>query len=146
MLIIYLVQMIGAEVNDEKTTRGMEIIISNVSPKTHFFSKVLAGNFFVFLQGTILFLAGVLGFVVRGITTKTSFLNNDVINLSDILSSLEASGVLGNLWIYIPLTLILLVLSFLAYSLVAGILGFSILVTSATTFAFAGKIIVPSSV
>lgn len=39
MLTIFLVQMIGAEVNDEKTTRGMEIIISNVSPKTHFFSK-----------------------------------------------------------------------------------------------------------
>ncbi|MDD4608404.1 MAG: ABC transporter permease, partial [Bacilli bacterium] len=34
MLSIFLIQMIGAEVNDEKTTRGMEIIISNVSPKT----------------------------------------------------------------------------------------------------------------
>jgi len=41
MLIIFLVQMIGAEVNEEKTTRSMEIIISNVSPKTHFLSKVL---------------------------------------------------------------------------------------------------------
>ena len=42
MLSLFLVQMIGAEVNDEKTTRGMEIIISNVSPKTHFFSKIIA--------------------------------------------------------------------------------------------------------
>ena len=40
MLTIFLVQMIGAEVNDEKTTRGMEIIISNVSPKTHFLQKL----------------------------------------------------------------------------------------------------------
>ena len=39
LLTIFLVQMIGAEVNDEKTTRGMEIIISNVSPTTHFFSS-----------------------------------------------------------------------------------------------------------
>jgi ABC-2 type transport system permease protein len=39
MLIIFLVQMIGAEVNEEKTTRSMEIIISNVSPKTHFYRK-----------------------------------------------------------------------------------------------------------
>ena len=42
MLTLFLVQMIGAEVNDEKTTRGMEIIISNVSPKIHFFSKVIS--------------------------------------------------------------------------------------------------------
>ena len=30
MLVVILVQMIGAEVNDEKTTRGMEIIISKL--------------------------------------------------------------------------------------------------------------------
>ena len=46
MLIIFLVQMIGAEVNEEKTTKSMEIIISNVSPKTHFLSKVLSSNLF----------------------------------------------------------------------------------------------------
>ena len=46
-LTIFLVQMIGAEVNDEKTTRGMEIIISNVSPKIHLLSKVIASNLFV---------------------------------------------------------------------------------------------------
>ena len=50
MLTIFLVQMIGAEVNDEKTTRGMEIIISNVSPKTHFFAKVISGNLFVLFK------------------------------------------------------------------------------------------------
>ena len=38
MLIVFLVQMIGAEINEEKSTRGMEIIIGNVSAKTHFFS------------------------------------------------------------------------------------------------------------
>ena len=50
MLIIFLVQMIGAEVNEEKTTKSMEIIISNVSPKTHFLSKVLSSNLFVIIQ------------------------------------------------------------------------------------------------
>ena len=32
MLIIFLVQMIGAEIYEEKSTRSMEVIISNVSP------------------------------------------------------------------------------------------------------------------
>ena len=62
MLTIFLVQMIGAEVNDEKTTRGMEIIISNVSPKTHFFSKLLAGNIFVIMQGILFLLYSGCGF------------------------------------------------------------------------------------
>ena len=42
MLSLILVQMIGAEINEEKTTKGMEIIISNVSPKVHLFSKILS--------------------------------------------------------------------------------------------------------
>ena len=39
-LIIIITQMIGAEINEEKSSKSMEIIISNVSPKVHFFSKV----------------------------------------------------------------------------------------------------------
>ena len=50
MLTIFLVQFIGGEVNDEKSTRSMEIIISNVSPKTHFASKIIANNLFIFMQ------------------------------------------------------------------------------------------------
>ena len=46
MLIVFLVQMIGSEINDEKATRGMEIIISSVSPTKHFFSKIIATNLF----------------------------------------------------------------------------------------------------
>ena len=65
MLSLFLIQMIGAEVNDEKTTRGMEIIISNVSPKVHFFSKVIAGNLFVLIQGFFLLIYGGIGLLVR---------------------------------------------------------------------------------
>ena len=39
MLIIFLVQMVGGEICEEKTTKSMEIIISNVSPKSSSFSK-----------------------------------------------------------------------------------------------------------
>ena len=40
--------------NPEKSTRSMEIIISNVSPKTHFISKILSSNLFVIIQGALL--------------------------------------------------------------------------------------------
>ena len=55
ILIVLLTQMIGAEINDEKTTRGMEIIISNVPPKVHFFAKIVASTGFVLFQ-SLLFL------------------------------------------------------------------------------------------
>ena len=63
ILIVLMVQMIGAEINEEKSTKSMEIIISNVSPKVHFFSKVLAGNIFVnllFGYNTLVLILGVI--------------------------------------------------------------------------------------
>lgn len=31
--------MIGAEINEEKSSKSMEIIVTSVSPKIHFLSK-----------------------------------------------------------------------------------------------------------
>ena len=50
MLTVFLIQFIGTEINDEKSTKSMEIIISNVSPKTHFASKIIANNLFIFIH------------------------------------------------------------------------------------------------
>ena len=58
MLIILLVQSIGTEINEEKSTRSMEIIISNVSAKTHLFAKILSGNIFIIFQTILIFLYG----------------------------------------------------------------------------------------
>lgn len=127
MLIIFLTQMIGAEVNEEKSTRGMEIIIGNVSPKTHFFSKILSSNLFVLIQGAMLLIYGAVGLVIRKLTVSSS---NGVIsqatsnvNIGEILDTLSNSGIINKLGYVIPLIIILLVLSFLAYSLLAGILA-----------------------
>lgn len=123
MLSIFLVQMIGAEVNDEKTTRGMEIIISNVSPKTHFFSKIIAGNLFVLIQGIILLLAGLAGLTIRKFIGTNSLVNTNMMDIKGLIDMFTASGIMDKIWIIIIFTLILLILSFLAYSLVAGILA-----------------------
>lgn len=127
MLIIFLTQMIGAEVNEEKSTRGMEIIIGNVSPKTHFFSKILSSNLFVLIQGAMLLIYGAVGLIIRKLTVSSS---NGVIsqatsnvNIGEILDTLSNSGIVNKLGYVIPLIIILLVLSFLAYSLLAGILA-----------------------
>jgi len=123
MLTIFLVQMIGAEVNDEKATRGMEIIISNVSPTTHFFSKVIAGNLFVIMQGILLFIYAGLGLFVRKLIGGANIIGGVGEEVTNIISDVMSSG-FGDKLIYIlPLTLILMLLTFLAYSLLAGILA-----------------------
>lgn len=123
MLTIFLVQMIGAEVNDEKTTRGMEIIISNVSPKTHFFSKIIAGNLFVIMQGALLIGYGGLGLLVRKILGTGSIVDGLGTNVSGVLNGILTTEFISKLSYIIPLTLILMLITFLAYSLLAGILA-----------------------
>lgn len=128
-LTMFLVQMIGAEINEEKTTRGMEIIISNVSPKTHFLSKIISGNVFVLLQGLLLVVYLLIGIFIRYISTGMLINGGNILSggvgsyVNKITSSLELTGVLDKLQIIIPITLILMVVTFIAYSLVAGILA-----------------------
>lgn len=123
MLTIFLVQMIGMEVNDEKTTRGMEIIISNVSPKIHFFSKVISGNVFVLSQGLLLIIYAAIGLFSRVIFSGSSAIDSLGGEVGGIVDSLLSSQFIDKLIYIIPLTLILMILTFIAYSLLAGILA-----------------------
>lgn len=126
MLIVFLTQMIGAEVNEEKSTRGMEIIIGNVSAKTHFFSKILSSNLFVIIQGLLLIFYSAFGLIVRKLISKGSSIISSVSQNSDISSvvnMVKESNIINKLGYIIPLIIILIILSFLAYSLLAGILS-----------------------
>jgi len=122
MLVVFLVQMIGAEINEEKQTRSMEVIISNVSPKVHFFSKMLASNLFVIMQGALLIGYGLLGLAIKnniGAETASGLTSQ----ISSLWSTLTANGFADKLVYIIPLTLTLMILSFITYSLLAGILA-----------------------
>ena len=120
-LTMFLVQMVGAEINDEKTTRGMEIIISNVSPKTHLFSKVIASNLFVLIQAALLVIYAIIGFVIR------SFIGSSIstggFDISQIINSIMQSDIASSFAYIIPLAIILMILTFIAYALLAGILA-----------------------
>lgn len=122
MLTIFLVQMIGAEVNDEKTTKGMEIIISNVSPKTHFFSKVIAGNLFVIIQGLLLVLYSAVGLYIRKMVGGDTIINGVSGEVGSMLESIK-TALPDNLYVILGLTLLLMLITFIGYSLVAGILS-----------------------
>lgn len=125
MLIVFLVQMVGAEINEEKSTRGMEIIIGNVSAKVHFYSKVIASNLFILFQAGLLLLYGFIGLMIRkfsgGSSITTAISSN--MDLSEVFNVITKNGIIDKLGYMIPLIIILIVLSFLAYALFAGILA-----------------------
>ena len=102
-------------------TRSMEIIISNVPAKVHFFSKILAANLFVIIQCALLGLYSIIGMLLRGGKSLDSIQNVDVI--SNVTSGMDITGMINNLVGYIPLVLILMAVTLLGYSLLAGILA-----------------------
>ncbi|MBR2833134.1 MAG: ABC transporter permease [Bacilli bacterium] len=122
-LTIFLVQMIGAEVNDEKTTRGMEIIISNVSPKIHLLSKIIASNLFVLLQGILLIIYSVIGVLIRFSLGSSGSFNLQNLDINAEITKILGTNIAGELYYIIPLALIMIILTFIAYSLLAGILA-----------------------
>ena len=123
MLIMFLIQMIGAEINEEKTTKSMEIIISNVSPGTHFLSKVIASNAFVFIQGALLVLFAFIAVIIRFIVTKGNVVGTLDSDILIAANSLPLDKIISTLSIMIPVLLIMMILTFIAYSLLAGVLA-----------------------
>lgn len=123
MLTIFLVQFIGSEVNDEKSTKSMEIIISNVSPKIHFAAKIIANNLFIFAQVVLIVMYAVIGFGIRKVVGGDSIINGIGSEVGNILKTLM-SGALSDKFIFVLiLTIVLMLLTFIAYSLIAGILA-----------------------
>lgn len=120
MLIVLLVQMIGAEINDEKTTRGMEIIISNVPAKVHFLSKIASSTIFVILQSLLLFLYSGIGILIHG-GIGTGVGESNIIG--NLFTSLKASGTLNLLINGALILIIIFLLSFFIYATLAGVLA-----------------------
>lgn len=123
VLIVSMVQMLGAEINDEKTSRGMEIIISSVPVKAHFLSKILSSLTFVLLQGLLLFGYAFLGFILREILNVSGVSGGVGGIISELVSSLNKAGVFSLLCKgAIPL-IILFIVSFALYAIVSATLA-----------------------
>ncbi len=121
MLIVMLIQFIGADINEEKSTRGMEIIISSIPPESHFFSKIIGTALFVLLQGTLFLTYTGVGLLIKKLFNgATSSIDTTFNSIIDIL---KGFGVIDNLVPFIILFIILALISFLAYGLFAGIMA-----------------------
>lgn len=123
MLTIFLVQLIGSEINDEKSTRSMEIIISNVSPKKHFLAKIISNNLFIFLQIILMVIYVVIGIGIRNLVGGNSIVNGVAGEVITAINSLKLNVFNGKFVLIIIFTIILMLFTLISYSLVAGILA-----------------------
>lgn len=126
ILITMLTQMIGAEINDEKSTRGMEIIISNVSPKTHFISKIISSTLFVIGETVLLFVYVLIAVLIRkllGLSMISGAMASQSSEYASVITNLTNNGVIPSLIKGIPVILILFISSFLLYAILAGVLA-----------------------
>lgn len=127
IFITLLVQMLGAEINEEKSTKSMEIIISNVPPKYHFIAKISASSLFVIIQGALLFSYAILAMLARnliGILFGSGIVSSDVSKyLKDIINLLKDSGIIDLLIKGLPFIILLFIVNILAYAIIAGVLA-----------------------
>ncbi len=121
LLITLLVQMIGAEINDEKSTRSMEIIISNVPPKIHFLTKILSAILFVIIQGSLILCYALVAFLIRIVINGSLSLGKT--ELESLVQMIKTLGISSSLLKGIPIIIILFIFSFLAYAIISGVLA-----------------------
>ena len=121
-IITTLVQMIGAEINEEKSTKAMEVIIGNISPKEHLIAKIISCTSFTILQILLLVIYTVIGITIRnntGIQIDTE--SNRMMN--DIMKSMIDPNIVSSMVKIIPLLIIFLVFTLITYAILAGVLA-----------------------
>ena len=116
-------QMIGAEINEEKSSKSMEIIITSVPARLHFISKIITANVYAILQSLLFVLYFGIGLLIRRLVTGSSLISGLDSQVGNVVNQFIQSGTLDNLLKCLPVTIIMILLSFVAYSLIAGILA-----------------------
>ncbi len=133
MLIVYVVQMIGAEINEEKSSKSMEIIISSVSPQTHFLSKLVAANIFALIQGVLLLVYILIGLGIKVATTGPVELSSFVetfaqsegtyVDAEEVKEMIANNNIIPRIKTGLPVIIVIVVLTFIVYTLFIGILA-----------------------
>ena len=120
-LIVTLVQMIGAEINEEKTSKSMEYIITNVSPKDHLTAKIFSCTLFILCQilGVIISI-GIASFIknhTTSIVTDTSEM------ISSAVKNFITPGIFTTILHILPLIVIFFIITLVTYAVLAAVLA-----------------------
>jgi len=81
IMLIMIMNFVGMDILEEKSSRSVEVIVSNVKITHHFFSKIVSAFLFMLIQGVLL-----LGFTLIGLLVSYFIMN----------ISLDAGGTIGD--------------------------------------------------
>jgi ABC-2 type transport system permease protein len=113
LALVFVIQMVGMEIFEEKSTKSTEIILSNVTPQDHLIAKIAATNLYSWLQFLLFFVYGIFGFTTRNIVE--SFVGDSV--------GIDVSAFVGMFLNVLPVVLVLYLLTNMIYSVIMAVLA-----------------------
>lgn len=121
-IITTLVQMIGAEINEEKSTKAMEVIISNVEAKEHLKAKIISCTMFTVIQILLIGIYTTISIIIRnktGISIDTE--SNRLLN--EVIANMISPSIVKSMIRILPLLIIFLIFTLITYAILAGVLA-----------------------
>lgn len=120
IMLVMLMQFIGMDILEEKSSKSIEYIISNVEPVKHFGSKIVSSVLFLIIQSLIFLVAGVIG---AFIATSVGGSIMDSITSSDIPATDLASvrELIANLPMIILVLVLFIVFGFTFYLVMVAV-------------------------
>ena len=120
-LIVSLVQMIGAEINEEKSSKSMEIIISNVPPKDHLIAKIISCTVFTLLQiGLIAVFVFIANLIRKTLGANDTNATRLVATAFDEIITKDVIRLLLNV---LPILIVFFIATLITYAIIAGVLA-----------------------
>jgi ABC-2 type transport system permease protein len=111
--LVFVIQMVGMEIFEEKSTKSTEIILSNVTPQEHLFAKIASANLFSWFQFLLFIVFGLLGLTSR----------NALMSVAPDLAVLDLSAFTDELIRVLPVVVILYIMTNITYSFIMAILS-----------------------
>jgi ABC-2 type transport system permease protein len=111
--LVFVIQMVGMEIFEEKSTKSTEIILSNVTPQEHLFAKIASANLFSWFQFLLFIAFGLLGLTSR----------NALMSLAPDLAVMDLTVFTNEIISVLPVVLILYIMTNITYSFIMAILS-----------------------
>jgi ABC-2 type transport system permease protein len=113
LALLFVIQMVGMEIFEEKSTKSTEIILSNVTPQDHLIAKIASSNLYSWIQFSLFFVYGLFGFTTR--TFVQSFAGE--------AATIDTSMFIGSVLDVLPVVLILYIMTNIIYSIIMAVLA-----------------------
>ena len=113
LALVFVIQMVGMEIFEEKSTKSTEIILSNVTPQEHLIAKIASSNMYSWIQFFLFFVYGLLGFTSRSL----------IESVAGEAATIDVSIFVDSVLEVIPVVLILYIMTNIIYSIIMAVLA-----------------------